>query len=74
MISLRKDSEDERNGERFTLTMQDVQEPGHTGDWFANLTEDDVRMTLRTTGHPDALADGLLQNARAEFLARQQPT
>jgi hypothetical protein len=73
MIGLCKQWDNDRNGERFTLTLQDPAErtPGYRGDTFSDLTEDDIREMLGLIGESDAFADRLLQNARAEFRATQ---
>jgi hypothetical protein len=76
MIGLGKDTHDERNGERFTLTMHDPggHKPGYGTDRFADLTEDAIREMLRTIGESEDFADRLLQKARADFLGRQRQT
>jgi hypothetical protein len=72
MIGVRKHRNNDGNGERFTLTVQDpsARNPGYRSD-FADLTENEIREMLGLIGEPDAVADRLLQNARAEFRATQ---
>ena len=73
MIGLLKDSHDQTNGERFTLTVQDPVDrtSGYATDSFPNLTEHGVRELLQLV-ESDAFANRLLQNARAQFRAGQQ--
>ena len=65
MIGLLKDAHDQTNGERFTLRTQDPVS-GYAPDSFPNLTEQGVRELLQLIDS-DALADRLLQRARADF-------
>ena len=73
MIGLRKDSHDQTNGERFTLTIQDPVDrtSGYATDSFPNLTEHGVRELLQIV-ESDAFTDRLLQSARADFRTGQQ--
>ena len=73
MIGLLKDSHDQTNGERFTLTIQDPVDrtSGYATDSFPNLTEHGVRELLQLI-ESDACADRRIQNARVDFRAGQQ--
>jgi hypothetical protein len=71
-IALRKDSDDQAHGERFTLMIRDTKVMDQKPETIADLTEAALRDTLHTMRQTNAYADRLLQNARADYLARQQ--
>ena len=72
MIALRKDSDDPAHGERFTLMVRDPEVLQEKTETISDLTEAALRDTLHTMRQTNAYADRLLQNARADYLARQQ--
>jgi hypothetical protein len=76
-VGLLKESDDQVNGERFTVTVKpnDADTAGPTMDRFPNLTEQEARDMLREPlGTSDALVEGLFQAARADYGARHKPT
>jgi hypothetical protein len=76
-VGLLKESDDQVNGERFTVTVKpnEGDAAGHTMDSFPNLTEQEARDMLREPlGTSDALVEGLFQAARADYGVRHKPT
>ena len=76
-IGLLKESDNEVDGERFTVMVQPDdadKKPGHM-DSFPNLTEQEARDMLREPlGKSDALVEGLFQAARGDYATRHKTT